>query len=441
MLHSVRGRLTVLFMTLMALLLAIFSGSAYFWFKKSLLETVDYHLTLHLRNIQKDFAEAYQQGKSPESLHVEGEIRCTIYDPKGAPVFSSSKTVLPNQPGSQVMTIDSGARMRTALVRTEEGDWLVAVALGQEGVTRELSDLRTSFFLFLPLFLLVSGISGYFVLGRALSPVEEIRRRAERISRSHLNERIPLFDVPGEFEDLARTFNDMLGRLERAFDDMQNFASDVAHELRTPLANLRATLETAIQGQEPPSDHLLHSFAEEIDRMTRIITDLLTLAKLDLRQYALQREDVSLTSLVEEVREIWDPVAQEGKIELTCSADEEEITVQGDSVALRRVLMNLVENAIKYNGPEGRVNMSLRHNKEIARIEVSDTGDGIPSEHLDRLFQRFYRVDQARARSTGGAGLGLAICKSFVEAHEGSILVRSKPGEGTTFTVELPLQR
>lgn len=330
--------------------------------------------------------------------------------------------------------------MRTALVRTEEGDWLVAVALGQEGVHRELSDLRTSFFLFLPLFLLVSGISGYFVLGRALSPVEEIRRRAERISRSHLNERIPL-DVPGEFEDLARTFNDMLGRLERAFDDMQNFASDVAHELRTPLANLRATLETAIQGEEPPSDQLLPSFAEEIDRMTRIITDLLTLAKLDLRQYALQREDVSLTSLVEEVREIWDPVAQEGKVTLTCSVDEKEICVQGDSVALRRVLMNLVENAIKYNRSEGRVDLSLRQNKEVVRMEVSDTGDGIPTEHLDRLFQRFYRVDQARARSTGGAGLGLAICKSFVEAHEGLILVRSKPGEGTTFTVELPLQR
>ncbi len=440
MLRSVRSRLTVLFTGLTALFLAIFSGSAFFWFENSLRENLDHHLTLHLQAFQQDFANAYRDGEDPALIPVAEEIRCVIYDPDGNRVFSSSEEALPNRPAPDSVTLEPGGRMRSAVVRTEEGDWLVAVAMDDSRIDEELAGARKTFFLFFPLLLLVSGLTGYFILGRALSPVEEIRSRAERISRAHLTERIPLSDIPGEFQDLARTFNDMLGRLERAFDDMQNFASDVAHELRTPLANLRGTLETSIQEKAPPSDDLLHSFAEEVDRMTRIITDLLTLAKLDLRQYALERESVSLTSLVEEVREIWTPVAEEKRITLGCMSETEEITLLGDGVALRRVLMNLVENAIKYNRSGGRVDLSLRRENGSVQVEVSDTGDGIPAEHLEQLFKRFYRVDPGRSRNTGGAGLGLAICKSFVEAHEGTIDVESNPGQGTSFRVTLPLR-
>lgn len=441
MLRSVRSRLTVLFTGLMGLLLAIFSGSAWFWFEQSLRQDLDRHLALHLRVLQEDFASRYQAGKEPGPIRVAEGVRCSIFDPKGEVVFSTSGTPLPNRPSPGAVSLDSGDRMRTAVVRTEEGDWVVAAALGEGEMKAELNEVRSYFLLFVPLLLLISGVSGYFVLGRALSPVEEIRRRAERISRSHLTERIPLSEVPGEFHDLASTFNDMLERLERAFDDLENFASDVAHELRTPLANMRGTLETSLQEKEPPSDDLLHSFAEEIDRMTRIITDLLTLAKLDLRQYALERKPVSLTSLLEEVREIWTPVAVEGGVALTYAPGPEEVSLEGDAVALRRVWMNLVENAIKYNRPGGKVNISLRQEDGTVLVEVADTGYGIPGEHLERLFQRFYRVDSARSRDTGGAGLGLAICKSFLEAHEGTIHVESVPEEGTTFTVKLPLER
>jgi len=255
-----------------------------------------------------------------------------------------------------------------------------------------------------------------------------------------LTERVPEPTVGSEFQTLARTFNEMLERIERAFEDLQNFAADAAHELRTPLSNLRAELETALQDTHRNPDPLLASLAEEIHRMNRIITDLLTLAKLDLRQYALRKEPLLLAPILQEVCDTWGPLATERGIALSLR-EGAEVVVNGDAVALRRVAMNLVENAVKYNRDGGRVDLSLHTEKGRVRLEIADTGLGISADHLPHLFRRFYRVDKARSRETGGAGLGLAICKSFVEAHEGTIEVFSVEGRGTTFTVTLPTSR
>jgi heavy metal sensor kinase len=285
--------------------------------------------------------------------------------------------------------------------------------------------------------LALAGVLGFFFVRRALSPVGHIRRQAERISRANVSERVPVPSESGEFRDLALTFNEMLDRLDRAFQDLHNFAADAAHELRTPLATLRAEVETAIQQPRSPEEHerLLLSFAEEVTRMNRIVSDLFTIAKIDMRQYALHKERVELGALLEEAREVWEPSAEEAGIEIHRSGPP--VVVAGDPVALRRVFMNLVENAIKYNRPGGSIHLSTEALPGKARVVIRDTGMGIAADDLPRLFKRFYRVDKARSRDSGGAGLGLAICKSFIEAHGGTISVESAIGVGTSFTIEI----
>lgn len=446
MLKSVKSRLTVLFLGLMAGLVLLFCGSLYLWIRRTLDRQLDQELLLQTRLFQEHFlsvqdksgpelASALETGLTPTGscasvVRADGRV---LYATKGYPFPADRKHF-------RVRIDGVDYRGRVSRIQTSQGEVAIAVAVSEAGMQGQLREVLLYFAIFVPVMFLLSWLAGLLFVGRALQPLERIRRQAEQISRSSLAERVPEPEVGTEFKRLARTFNEMLERLERAFEDLQSFAADAAHELRTPLANLRAELETALQTPQPVPDPVLLSLAEEIERMSRIVTDLLTLAKLDLRQYALRREQVALAPVVREVCEIWQPVAAERRIALAVR-ECADASVEGDPVALRRVLMNLVENAIKYNRDEGRVDLSLRAANGTATLEVADGGPGIPAEHLPHLFRRFYRVDKARSRETGGAGLGLAICKSFVEAHEGKIEVASEAGKGTTFTVTLPQGR
>jgi len=437
--RTVSARLTLLHVAVTAAILAAFSSSLYLWVREGLERDLEKELDVQVRQFQDWFLEELQEvrrGVHPGLpaqlqgfLDVSGAV-AEVRARDGSVVFSSPAFV----PGR------AGFRERETTFSHPTGEvFRLVLAIPEEPVLQPLGQLRVYFAIFCPLVLVAAGLLGHLFVRRALAPVEEIRRQAERISRANVSERVPEPGSKGEFSDLARTFNEMLERLDRAFQDLQNFAADAAHELRTPLANLRAEIETAIQGASSPEDTrtTLASLAEEVARMSRIVTDLFTLAKIDMRQYALQRERVRLKPLLDEARETWEAAAAHRRIEIRSEGGDVEVA--GDPVALRRVLMNLVENAVKYNREGGRVTLSLDRHDGHVRIRVADTGIGIPPEHLPRLFHRFYRVDKARSRESGGAGLGLAICKSFVEAHEGRIEVSSSPGQGTTFTVELPV--
>jgi len=311
-------------------------------------------------------------------------------------------------------------------------------ALRVSSAGEPLRELRLYFALFAAPGLALSALVGYFLARRALRPVEEIRRNAERISRANLSERVPLPSPRDEIHDLARTFNEMLDRLEAAVDDLKNLAADAAHELRTPLANLRAEIDTAVQEPRTSEEHekVLMSVADEVARMTRIVSDLFTLARMDLRQHALEKRRIELRPLLEEARETWTAAADRRRIEIRLEGAAAPI--QGDASAVSRIFMNLVENAVKYNRDGGRITLSLEQTPDAVKVRVADTGIGIEPEHLPKLFRRFYRTDKARSRETGGAGLGLAIAKSFVEAHGGRIQVESAPEVGTTFTLTFP---
>jgi len=315
---------------------------------------------------------------------------------------------------------------------------VVHLARSGDPMRARLRELGLFLALLVPLGVVVSVIFSIVAIRRIFAPIEAVRLQAEQISRSNVSLRIPAVGTTKELADLIETFNAMLARLEKSIQDLYHFASDAAHELRTPLATIRAELETAIQGRPSIEDYeeIVSSFQVEVGRMNRVVSDLFMLARMDMRQYALQRERIPLGPLLEDSRETWQTMASLRNIQIDFSGDDAEVL--GDPAALRRVFMNLVENAVKYNRDGGRVTLALERRNGRVRVRVTDTGLGISAESLPKLFHRFFRADKARSRESGGAGLGLAICKSFVTSMEGTISVESVLGEGSTFVVEFP---
>jgi len=436
--RSISARLTLLYTAVFSLILGMFSVSLYLWVREGLEDEAEKELTRRSREVLERLgpelaepAHALRPEFVQELVHFLESSDCLleIRRPDGAVLFSS-----PGFEGPR-----AGFRERTdPLPGGAPRPLTVRLAMSQSAYHRRLHELVLYFTFFCPIAIAVAVLFGYLFAKRAMAPIEKVRQQAELISRSNLSERIPEPSSTGEIRDLVRTSNEMLSRLEGAMLDLENFAADAAHELRTPLATLRAEIETALQETRGPEDYqrVLASVQEEVSKMSRIVTDLFTLAKLDLRQYALQKERIRLGPLLEEARETLEPLASSRQIEIQKPSGDAQVL--GDPVALKRVFMNLVENAVKYNRDGGRVTLRIEQENGTVLVEVRDTGIGIPAEHVPRLFQRFYRVDKARSRDTGGVGLGLAICKSFITSHEGRIEVSSTPGEGTVFTVRLP---
>ncbi len=436
--RSLSARLTFTFFLIGAAILGAFGASLYFWVR----EGGERALARDLVTGTQLFHERFLAEHDEVSRGVHGSLaaeledfleasggRASVRRPDGSPVFVS-KRFDPDVPRF---------RARSDRLTAPSGETFdVRFAVSEAPLHEMLAQLRLCLAISCPLVLALQGLLGTLFVRRLLSPLEQIRSHAVRISRANLSERVPEPALTGELRDLARTFNEMLERLDLAFQDLHNFAADAAHELRTPLANLRLEIETAAQGNLAPGEYekIFASVAEEVDRMNRVVADLFTLAKMDLRQLALEKERVSLRLLLDEARETWQPSAGERGIEIR--VEGKDVEVSANPGALRRVLMNLTENALKYNVRGGRVTLSVERENGTAKVRVRDTGIGMAAEHLPKLFHRFYRVDSGRSRQTGGAGLGLAVCKSFIEAHEGTISVESEAGIGTTFTVALP---
>ncbi len=267
-------------------------------------------------------------------------------------------------------------------------------------------------------------------------PLEDMATAARQITRADdLSRRVPYANRPDEIGDLARAFNQTLERLERLFRTQQRLLADVSHELRTPLTTIRGNLDLMRRmGDTDPES--LGAIQVEIERMTRLVGDLLLLARADSGGLPLERKLVELDNILfdvyRQVRMLEPPV----EIELKAV---DQIIVLGDADRLKQLILNLVENAVKYTPPGGKVSLSLSKEMDWAFFEVADTGVGIPPENLPHIFDRFYRVDKSRARAQGGSGLGLSIAKWIAQAHGGAIRVHSQVGEGTTFTVTLPL--
>jgi heavy metal sensor kinase len=304
------------------------------------------------------------------------------------------------------------------------------------------ADLRKWVTLLLAVLPLLGGIAlggGYVLVRRALAPVDRIAASAERISSHNLSERLPVARTGDELERLSIALNHMIDRLDAAFQYSRRFVADASHELRTPLTVLKGELEDFVQKPQasPEWRDRLGSALEEVDRLTNIVEGLFAISRLDAGEAAAEWVEFDLARLVSATADQMALLAEDKKIKLTCQGTS-DVWVEGDRARLKQVVVNLLDNAIKYTPEGGAVSLAVTAQNGKAVLEVSDNGVGIPPQALPRVFDRFYRVDNARSRPQGGAGLGLSIVKSICTAHHGTVEALSTPGQGSCFKVALP---
>jgi signal transduction histidine kinase len=294
-----------------------------------------------------------------------------------------------------------------------------------------------------PLLLILAAFGGYWISGRALRAVDDIATAARRIGAANLSERLPSRGNGDELDRLSETLNGMLARLEESFNRITQFTADASHELRTPIAIIRATAEVTRSLPRSPEDQqkAWQAVLTQTERTSRVIADLLFLARADSGSSGVAFEAVDLPSVIREASNEMDLVAGSAGISISTSCLP-ECSIRGDAEALRRLWLILLDNAIEFTPHGGSVRISLATttaSPPCAEVSVSDTGVGIAAADVPHVFDRFYRVSQDRSRRSGGAGLGLSIAHWIVAAHHGQIVVRSTPGIGSTFTVRLPL--
>jgi heavy metal sensor kinase len=351
---------------------------------------------------------------------------------------SAMRTALLGIPSNDTVATRGGRRWRLSshpLVSQGRVTAVIVVGHNLDEVDEVLGRMALTMGALLPLALLIAGAGGFALATRALSPVDRITRAAAAISERDLSQRLPVISKD-EIGRLARTFNGMIERLERAFERQRRFTADASHELRTPLSIIRAITSQKLMRHREPGEYeaALRQIDDAAGYMARLVGHLLALARADAGDAPLELESLDLTELLGhvagQVGEVFGrtiPVVAAGPVRIT-----------GDPLRLTELFLNLLENAAKYTAPEGTIGVQVSDEGSEAVVAVRDTGIGVAPEHLPHIFERFYRVDKARTRDEGGTGLGLAIAHWIAAAHHGSIQAASEPGRGTTMTVRLP---
>ncbi|MGA1986240.1 MAG: heavy metal sensor histidine kinase [Candidatus Sulfotelmatobacter sp.] len=289
----------------------------------------------------------------------------------------------------------------------------------------------------------VFPLVGYQIARHGIRPVEEMATTARHISSTNLQERILPEGYPFELASLASTFNQMLDRLEESFERISRFSADIAHDLRTPVNNIRGEAEVALARARSAGEYrsVIESCLEEAVRLSDLISDLLFLARAESPLAHLRRERVDVGELLGGVREYYEASAADAGVSLTTAVADQPIFAELDRTLLQRAVGNLVSNALAHTPAGGAVVLGTNGDFSTIRIEVSDTGVGIPAEALPKVFDRFFRVDSSRSQSSGGTGLGLAIVQSIMLLHGGNVEIASKVGQGTRVTLQVPLSR
>ncbi|HXG93670.1 MAG TPA: ATP-binding protein [Blastocatellia bacterium] len=346
-----------------------------------------------------------------------------------------------SNPMAAVVTALAPLRVNTWPASNQDGVFFVVAGQSTKELHQAQKQLLTLLAISCPLALALAGLGGFWIAKNAFKPVERLTRAAERIGRGKLSERVEEPHTKDEIGHLAATFNEMIGKLEQAFQRERQFTAYASHELKTPLAILRGDIEVALRRDRTPEEYkqVLASNLEEIERLTRLTDDLLTLARSDAGEQVLEFEPVRLDQLAEEAHAYITPLARSSSVALEYDAPPSPIIIEGDQKRLKQLLVNLLDNAIKYTPAGGSARLALAVENSSALIQVSDTGRGITSDALPHIFERFYRRGDPRDARASGFGLGLAISKWVVDAHGGSIDVESAPGHGSRFTVRLPL--
>ena len=315
----------------------------------------------------------------------------------------------------------------------------VAIDVSQE--EELLARYRHRFWVILLGTLAIFPLVGYQIARRGIRPVREMATTARHISSSNLHERILPEGYPSELASLAATFNKMLDGLEESFERISRFSADIAHDLRTPVNNIRGEAEVALARARTVDEYreVLGSCLEEAVRLSDLIGDLLFLARAESPLAHLHRESINVGELLSGIREYYEAPAADRGVSLSTVVPDEPVIAQLDRTLLQRAVGNLVSNALAHTPPGKSVVLGASIEPAGVRIEVSDAGAGIPSEALPRVFDRFFRVDESRSQASGGTGLGLAIVQSIMLLHGGNVEIASKVGQGTQVTLRVPL--
>lgn len=403
------------------------------WDRENFVHEFDEHFSLKLEH---EYLQIYTvQGVS---LYLSPNL-------KGRPLPFRPDLASQGQP--QLLNTEAFAERQPVLmtvvpVQVKGETKLVTVATSLLAMEETRRRLLLTLLLALPIAILTALAGGAFLARRAIKPLDQMTATAQHITAQSLNERIKLAQADVELERLAESFNQMITRLENSFSQIRQFTADASHELRTPLTILKGETQQALNAELTPEEHkeVLRSRMEELERMARIVDDLLILSRADSQVIELDFQTVDLSDLVIESCEQLRSYAEAGNLNLIVE-QVEPVEIRGDSLKLRQMLRNVVENAIKYTPEGGEIRVRLGSDGDgHCRITIADTGVGIPAAELPRVFDRFYRVDKARSSERGGSGLGLSIVKWLVEAHSGSILIESELGKGTLVNIFLPYQ-
>ena len=398
--------------------------------------------------LQEEVTEAYVLEHSGDYLQ--------IYDAGGEWIYRASflqkMSFLPVTPDLQPVYEDRELggkpfRFLSQSINVRGRRFSVQTGLPTHEALQALVLFRRYLAMFAPLILLVASGVGYWVSGRALSPVDAITRTARNITGSNLSSRLEQLNTGDELQRLSDTLNEMLGRIETAFLRVTQFTGDASHELRTPISLIRTEAEIVLRQSrsEPEYREALRHILLEAERTTSLVEKLLSLARADSGRGPLEIRRFDLRETVLKVASEWRTVAGSEGLRFAESITASEVPIDGDEIVLHQLLNILLDNAVKYTPPGGRIDLSLDQ-RALAQqdykavLTVVDSGIGIAVEDQTKIFERFYRADKARSRELEGAGLGLAIALWIVQQHRGSIGVQSSPGKGSVFVVELPLQ-
>ncbi len=462
---SLRARLTLWYLSLSTVIIVLLGGTAYGLLSYNLFRGVDAALNgvakALVERVQTGFEtffpseidEAFRRffGFSPWERYFEmrdpfghDDLRQSVPNTRKLPL---SREALGNASRglSTYETVEGLGKypVRVLTVPVMHGGRMVNLI--QVGMSLQtLAETRLRFLLamaaLLPIGLLLAGSGGLLLARRALKPVDRMAEAAHRISAEHLDERVEETGAADELDRLARTLNEMLGRLDVAFSQVRRFSADASHELQTPLTILKGELEVALRFPRTPEEYqaTLRSALEEVNRIAHLVEGLLLLHRVEAGVLRIDRQALDLEQLLQEVCATIKVTADSRLIGVRLGPTE-SISIQGDRELLRRLLLNLGDNALKYTQPKGNVTFSLQREDKWALILVSDTGIGIPGEEQERIFQPFYRTAEARSLAEGGTGLGLSLARSIAMAHGGTIKVQSTPGRGSNFQVLIPL--
>jgi heavy metal sensor kinase len=339
------------------------------------------------------------------------------------------------------MSADLPLRVLVREISAGGQKYRIQVAAPMDDFYDAIDQFKLMILLLSPLLLILASAGGYWLSRRALAPVDQITRAAQDINSNSLAKRLDIPQSGDELQRLSETLNSMLGRLESSFNRITQFTADASHELRTPLALMRTTTEVSLRTSQTVADYreAQQEVLAELEKTSSLVEKLMLLARADAGVETLQHAPVNLAECLRDACKDGKVLAAAKQLTFTEGIESSELIVEGDSHALHRLFLILIDNAVKYTPSGGSITVGLKRTDASAVAEFRDTGIGISADDLPNIFERFYRADKARSREFGGVGLGLSIARWVAEAHRGSIEVQRTPGSGSVFRVRLPL--